>query len=558
MAELNELFRARARSKLGTTVRGKYRLDAVLGIGGMATVFGATHRNSKEFALKMLHPELSDRPEVRARFLREGYVANTVGHDGAVSVLDDDVGEDGGAFLVMERLRGRSLDVLWDRAGRALPGPAVIAVTDQLLAVLAAAHEKGIVHRDIKPANLFLTTTRQLRVLDFGVARLRDAASRVTTTDTGSALGTPAFMAPESALGKTSLVDQRSNLWAVGATMFTLLSGSLVHEAETAQELLVFAATRPARSLASARADAPKAVVELVNRALAHEREDRWPSAGAMREALVRASVAAFGEEPSPERLAPLLRYAEPAPCLSEDTLAALVEGRLAPRERFAMDEHLDLCPECRTLVHALRPENHRSSETSRRDESNVASGAISPSETTRPGSSSEPSSSIDRALASALLSPVEALGVATTVLRNPDSVATATVRPLPSEATARHGFARPRTRVWVGAGVLAVLASIGAIAALTHRPAALDPAPSSPASSLSIVASPAPPPPHAYQPMPAASAEPSAAPPSASVVRAAPSQEPRAPAGARRLPVEGSPAPAPSRPAKAGPWDHL
>jgi Putative zinc-finger len=244
-----------------------------------------------------------------------------------------------------------------------------------------------------------------------------------------------------------------------------------------------------------------------------------------------------------------------------------VVEGRLAPGERSAIDEHLDLCPECRTLVHALRPENHRSSETSRRDGSSVASRASSPnettrsapsSETTRQGSSGEPGSSIDRALASALLSPVEALGVATTVLRNPDSVATATVRPVPGEATASHGSARPRTRVWVGAGVLAVLASIGAIAALTHRPAVLDPAPSSPASSPSSVVSPAPLPPHPNQPMPAASAEPSAAPPSASVVRAAPSPEPRAPAGARRLPAEASPAPAPSRPAKAGPWDHL
>jgi serine/threonine-protein kinase len=101
-----------ADARLGRVLRGKYRLDRVLGIGGMATVYAATHRNKKRFAIKMLHPELSVRENIRTRFLREGYVANSVGHSGAVAVLDDDIAEDGSAFLVMELLDGSALDVL--------------------------------------------------------------------------------------------------------------------------------------------------------------------------------------------------------------------------------------------------------------------------------------------------------------------------------------------------------------------------------------------------------------------------------------------------------------
>src|SRR5580704_7744109 len=98
-----------AEERLGRVLRGKYRLDRVLGIGGMATVYAATHRNKKRVAIKMLHPELSMRENIRTRFLREGYVANSVRHSGAVTVDDDDVAEDGSAFLVMELLDGVAL-----------------------------------------------------------------------------------------------------------------------------------------------------------------------------------------------------------------------------------------------------------------------------------------------------------------------------------------------------------------------------------------------------------------------------------------------------------------
>src|SRR5580692_11792183 len=162
-------------SRVGTTLRGKYHLERVIGVGGMAAVYEATHRNGKRFAIKILHAHLAERDDTRRRFVREGYVANAVDHPGAVSVLDDDVGDDGAAFLVMELLVGEALDQLWKEQDRRFALPVVVEVARQLLAVLASAHAHSIVHRDIKPANLFVTRDGTLKVLDFGIARVRDA-----------------------------------------------------------------------------------------------------------------------------------------------------------------------------------------------------------------------------------------------------------------------------------------------------------------------------------------------------------------------------------------------
>ncbi len=138
----------RAKARVGTFLKGKWHINEVLGIGGMATVYAGTHKNQKRVAIKMLHPELSHDPTVRERFLREGYAANTVRHRGVVEVLDEDVTEDGLAFLVMELLEGETLEQRRVRKGGRLDVEDVLAFTDQLLDVLAAAHEKGIVHRD--------------------------------------------------------------------------------------------------------------------------------------------------------------------------------------------------------------------------------------------------------------------------------------------------------------------------------------------------------------------------------------------------------------------------
>ena len=141
-------FSVQAHARLGQVLRGKWRLDRLLGIGGMASVYAGTHRNGKQGAVKVLHRELSVDADACGRFLREGYVANRVGHPGAVSVLDDDTAEDGSVFLVMELLEGQTLEARAAACkGSVLAPPEVVFIAQELLSVLAAAHHNGIVHR---------------------------------------------------------------------------------------------------------------------------------------------------------------------------------------------------------------------------------------------------------------------------------------------------------------------------------------------------------------------------------------------------------------------------
>jgi hypothetical protein len=288
----------RARSRLGTVLQEKWTLDSLLGAGGMAAVYGATHRNGKRVAIKMLHAELSHDEEIRRRFLHEGYAANAIQHDGAVSVLDDDVAPDGSAFIVMELLEGETVEGRWERAGQHMPVAEALAVADALLDVLASAHDKSVVHRDIKPENVFITKQGAVKVLDFGIAKVFEQQAGGTGTRAGTIMGTPAFMAPEQALARWDQVDGRTDLWAVGAMIFTLLTGRHVHEAPSNQEQLVKSATThapPARSVAPTM---PADVATIVDRALAFDMNARWADARAMQTA-VRAALEARGGAPA-------------------------------------------------------------------------------------------------------------------------------------------------------------------------------------------------------------------------------------------------------------------
>jgi serine/threonine protein kinase len=278
----------RARERVGDVLRNKWRLDELVGVGGMAAVYAATHRNGNRAAVKILHAEMSAHPAIRERFLYEGFVANSVAHLGALQIIDDDVAEDGSLFLVTELLDGETLDERRLRVGGRMTADEVLLVTDQLLAVLAAAHAHGVVHRDVKPENLFLTRVGQLKVLDFGIARMRDRPGPALTQP-GAMMGTPSFMAPEHASGLEDEVDERSDLWSCGAMMFTLLSGAFVHEGVTPNEQMARAITNRATPLRGVAGDVAPSVAHVVDRALSFEKEQRWRDATSMRQAVGEA-----------------------------------------------------------------------------------------------------------------------------------------------------------------------------------------------------------------------------------------------------------------------------
>src|SRR5215831_10932051 len=211
-----------AQARLGRRVGERWLLERVLGTGGMGAVYAARAADGSVAAVKILHPEMGARREVRERFLREGAAANKIGHPGVVQMLGQGDGEE--AFLAMELLQGETLRERVRRHVR-LPLDEVLDYGAQILDVLAAAHERGVVHRDLKPDNLFVTLDNRIKVLDFGLARLLDGGPGQQHTRTGVALGTLAYMAPEQALGRRTEIDGRVDLFALGATMFRVLSG---------------------------------------------------------------------------------------------------------------------------------------------------------------------------------------------------------------------------------------------------------------------------------------------------------------------------------------------
>jgi serine/threonine protein kinase len=319
--------RERAAQRLGQWVRGKYRLDTLLGVGGMASVYAATHRNGARVALKILHPEFAREDAIRRRFLREGYVANKVDHPGRVAILDDDVTDDGEPFLVMELLEGETLQQLWKRHQRKVPVAEAVRIAAAVLETLAPFHEQKIVHRDLKPANVFITSDGTVKLLDFGVAQLREGGEALTRA--GTALGTPSYMSPEQAMGKSDQLDGRSDVFSVGATLYAILSGKRLHHGRSDNEAFILAATQPAPSLARAAPDLPVEVIALVDRALSWDRRKRYQTVHEMRDAC-RAVLTKVDAEPKRPAAAPPL----PQPSSPGDsTLPTLAEEPSQDRE---------------------------------------------------------------------------------------------------------------------------------------------------------------------------------------------------------------------------------
>lgn len=281
----DETFRKEIDARVGRTLCQRYTLEEVLGIGATGAVYRGAHRNGNRVAIKVLHTELAASKELREQFLRDAKVANRVEHPGVVRILDDDVAEDGTAFLVMDLLEGLTLEAMMQRQGGKMSSSELVPLTSQLLDVLAAAHEKGVFHRAIEPANVFITTqSRSVKLLGFGTAALAEGTRLPARI--GRAMEAAAYVAPEQARGETMNVDAQTDVWATGALMFRALSGAFVHQAETPEMARIRAATQPAPPLRSIVPGIEPDVAEIVDRALATKKEERWRSAAAMATAL--------------------------------------------------------------------------------------------------------------------------------------------------------------------------------------------------------------------------------------------------------------------------------
>jgi eukaryotic-like serine/threonine-protein kinase len=296
MGALVESVAKRAQARVGSWACDKWQLERLIGVGGVAAVYAARHKNGRRVAIKMLHPELAVDASIRRRFLREGYAANRVEHSGAVVVLDDAI-EGDSVFLVMELLEGETLEARCRRnEGKIEPGEA-LRIASGLLSILQSAHDHGILHRDVTPANIFVTRKGEVKLLDFGIARLRDADSGEHTVSVPGALGTPAFMAPEQARGLWEELDARSDLWAVGAVMFRALTGRSVHQGRSPSEQLLSAMTRRAPPLESVMPDIYPAIASVVDRAMEVAPAKRWPDAQSFRVAVDEVYAELAGHE---------------------------------------------------------------------------------------------------------------------------------------------------------------------------------------------------------------------------------------------------------------------
>jgi serine/threonine protein kinase len=290
-----------AERRVGAVIANKWRIDALLGSGSMAAVYSATHRNGARAALKILHPTLCADTSVCERFLGEGYLTNSVKHRGIVRVLDDGMTEDGCVFLVMDLLEGVTLETLRQDRGGQIGLPEFFDIADKLMDVLRAVHDTGIIHRDLKPQNVFICGDASVKLLDFGVAR-GFARAQDKLSVFGLVLGTPSFMSPEQALGSRDDVDHRSDIWSLGATLFTALTGQTVHLGPNVQARLFAAATVKARSIAMAKPDLPAPLVAAIDMALRFERKERWQTVDAFQHS-VRDIRAQLGLGHAPARV---------------------------------------------------------------------------------------------------------------------------------------------------------------------------------------------------------------------------------------------------------------
>jgi serine/threonine-protein kinase len=310
-------------------VAGLYDIEAEIGRGGMAVVYRARDtRLRRKVALKVLPPELAFRDEVRTRFLREAEMAASLSHPHIVPIYS--VNEaDGLVYFAMGLVEGESLARLLSRDPRpALP--TVRRILREVAGALHYAHAQGVVHRDVKPDNILLEAgTGRAIVTDFGIARAAEGDQRLTVT--GIAVGTPAYMSPEQAMGERE-VDGRADIYALGIVGYQMLAGELPFQATNTPAMLMKHLSERPRPLSQVRPDLPENLVHAIERALAKGRDERWPDAEAFGVALAEdATLDVPNRRLTPRLSRPLVGVPAPRLPAPEDPLERLREDTPLP-----------------------------------------------------------------------------------------------------------------------------------------------------------------------------------------------------------------------------------